>query len=80
VHLCVASKIIGIVLVLVVIGFANTRKSIGNTNTNTYFKKYCNTLVILKSVLIAMKYCSINNLSHTNCSVWTNDAFAGWMA
>jgi len=25
-------------LVLVVIGFANTRKSIGNTNTNIYFQ------------------------------------------
>jgi len=50
-----------LVLVLVVIGFANTRKSIGNTNTNIYFHtvlqyfgnteigigntEYCNTIL-----------------------------------
>jgi len=28
-----------LVLVLVEISFANTRQSIGNTNTNTYFQK-----------------------------------------
>jgi len=56
-----------LVLVLVVIGFANTRKSIGNTNPiQIYiFKLYCNTLAILKSVLeilnITIQYCNINN-------------------
>jgi len=50
-----------LVLVLVVIGFANTRKIIGNTNTNIYFQtalqyfgnneigidntEYCNTIL-----------------------------------
>jgi len=54
-----------LVLVLVVIEFANTRKSIGNTKQIYIFKQYCNTLAILKSVLamlsIAIQYCNINN-------------------
>jgi len=42
---CVFQKVLG--MVLVQSRFANTEKSIGNTNTYTYFKQYCNTLAIL---------------------------------
>ena len=62
--LCSFQKLL--VLVLVVIGFANTRKKVLAIPIQIYiFKQYCNTLAILKSVLavlsIAIQYCNINN-------------------